>query len=200
MSDSGSASGAPRPASPAPLLEKSLLFTVALTSIILDHLSKRAIEAALPMGETWAPFPGLDGLFQISHVTNTGAAFGVLSSGSAIFGVIAVIVSGFIVYCNTRLPANSHGYRIALGLQMGGAIGNLIDRIRLGHVTDFLDFGPWPVFNLADLSIVLGVVLMGWLMLREQRATTRAGQELKGAVPAPAGEPTRPDETQDALI
>jgi signal peptidase II len=189
----------PGSAPAAPLLEKSLLFSVALLSITLDHLSKRFVEAWLPIGASWAPLPELEPLFRFAHVSNTGAAFGLLSSGSTLFGLIAAIVSAFIIYYNYRLPANQHAYRIALGLQMGGAIGNLVDRLRQGHVTDFLDFGPWPVFNLADFSIVAGVVLLGALMLRDQRAEA-AGRREPAPDAHPAGAVGLPDDKQDAPI
>jgi lipoprotein signal peptidase len=63
---------------------------------------------------------------------------------------------------------------VVLGLLIGGALGNLIDRVRLGHVTDFLDFGPWPIFNVADTAVVVGALVMAWLMWAEARAEARA--------------------------
>jgi len=157
---------APKPASTA---QRSLLLLIAATVIVVDHASKLYVESWLPLNRSWAPLPELAHLFRITHVTNTGAAFGLFPGGSLFFTVIATIVAIFILYYNYQLPAGQVPLRIALGLQLGGALGNLVDRLRLGHVTDFLDFGPWPVFNLADMSIVAGVVVLAVLMVQEQK-------------------------------
>ena len=82
--------------------------------------------------------------------------------------VIATVVSIVIIVYNQKLPADHRLFRIALGLQLGGALGNLLSRIRIGHVTDFLDFGPWPVSNIADISIVSGTILLGILMILQK--------------------------------
>lgn len=158
-----------RDQTPASGRQKLLLFFVAGTIIIIDHITKLFIEQWLPLYSTWAPFPELAGVFRITHVSNTGAAFGLFPGGSVIFTVIAVIVAAVIIFYNYQLSGNQILLRLALGLQLGGATGNLIDRLRLGHVTDFLDFGPWPVFNVADASIVAGVVILGLLIFKEQR-------------------------------
>lgn len=158
----------------ATLTEQSLLLLVAAGAIIADQGSKLVVEQQLPLNHSWAPLTDYAHLFRITHISNTGAAFGLFPSGSLLFGVVAGIVSLLILFYNYRLPAGHRLLRAALGLQMGGALGNLIDRLRVGHVTDFLDFGPWPVFNLADLWIVSGVVLLGLLMLREERAALQA--------------------------
>jgi signal peptidase II len=162
----------------ATLTEQSLLLLVAAGAIIADQVSKLVVEQQLALNRSWAPFPEYAHLFRITHVSNTGAAFGLFPSGSLLFGFVAAIVSVLILFYNYRLTAGHRLLRAALGLQMGGALGNLIDRLRIGHVTDFLDFGPWPVFNLADLWIVSGVVLLGLLMLHEERAALRARRAL----------------------
>lgn len=154
---------------PASGRQKLLLFLVAGAIIIVDHITKLFIEQWLPLNSTWAPFPELAAVFRITHVSNTGAAFGLFPGGSPIFTVIAIIVAGVIIFYNYQLAGKQTLLRLALGLQLGGATGNLIDRLRLGHVTDFLDFGPWPVFNVADASIVAGVVILGFLMFKEER-------------------------------
>jgi signal peptidase II len=174
---------------PASGAEKALLFLVMGLVLLVDYLSKRFIEGWLPLNHSWMPWSWLAPYFQISHVTNTGAAFGLFPSGSMLFAVVAIIVSVVIVIYNFRLPGNQIWFRVALGLELGGAIGNLIDRFRLGHVTDFLDFGPWPVFNLADLSIVLGVILMAYLMISESwREQKRASANEASAAAKDSGE------------
>ncbi|MDX1662242.1 MAG: signal peptidase II [Candidatus Promineifilaceae bacterium] len=155
---------------PAPPWQPLMLFLVAVAVILVDHLTKLAIESTLPLNHSVAPFPEIAHLFRLTHVSNTGAAFGLFQGASPIFIVIALVVGIVIIFYNYTLPAGHMLLRVALGLQLGGAFGNLIDRIRLGHVTDFLDFGPWPVFNLADAAVVAGVIILGYLMLQEEAA------------------------------
>lgn len=149
----------------ATMLEKGIVFLVMALVLLIDHLSKVYVEAQLPLNSTWAPFPEWESIFRITHVSNTGAAFGLFQSGNLILSIVAVVVSVVIVLYNRHLPGHLYLYRLALGLQLGGALGNLLSRIRIGHVTDFLDFGPVPVFNVADMSIVTGTILLGFLMI-----------------------------------
>jgi signal peptidase II len=154
---------------PATLGQQLFLFVITAVVIVLDQFSKYMVEISLPMYQSYAPIPELEALFRFTHTTNTGAAFGIFPAGGNFFTIVAVVVGLVILYYNYTLPAGQMSLRLALGLQLGGALGNVIDRFRLGHVTDFLDFGPWPVFNLADTSIVAGVIILTWLMLKEQR-------------------------------
>jgi signal peptidase II len=154
---------------PATISEQTLLFLVTAGIIIFDHLTKLYIEIWLPLHTSYQPWPEYGRLFQLTHVTNTGAAFGLFPTGSNLFMLVALLVAGIIILYNYRLPTGHILFRVALGLQLGGALGNLIDRIRLGHVTDFLDFGPFPVFNVADASIVAGVLVLVFLMLTERQ-------------------------------
>lgn len=154
---------------PPTTAQRAIPILIAALVVLADHFSKLFIEILLPLHRSWAPFPDYAHLFSFTHVSNTGAAFGLFPGGSFIFTLIAIVVALVIVVYNYGLPSGNRVLRLALGLQVGGALGNLVDRLRLGHVTDFLDFGPWPVFNLADTSIVGGVVLLGLLMLVEQR-------------------------------
>ncbi|MFQ5399659.1 MAG: signal peptidase II [Anaerolineae bacterium] len=174
---------------PALTRQRLLLIWVAAAVIILDQFSKYFIEAVLPLYRSWAPIPVLESVFRLSHVTNTGTAFGLFPAGSSLFAWAAVIVVLAILYYNYTLPAGQITLRLALGLQLGGAFGNLIDRIRLGHVTDFLDFGPWPVFNLADTSIVAGAALLAWLMWQEHNEQSQQSS-LPPAVPDTAPTPS----------
>ena len=154
---------------PAPLRQRLILFVVAGIIILLDQVSKNLVEQSLAIYETWAPLPELAAYFRITHATNTGMAFGLFNGGSVFFALMAVIVTVAIILFNHTLPAGNKWLRVALGLTMGGALGNLIDRIRLGHVTDFFDFGPLPIFNVADMAVVSGAILLGWLMFLESR-------------------------------
>lgn len=154
---------------PSTIADQTLLLVVTAAVIIIDHLTKLYIEIWLPLNTSWQPWPEYGDIFQFTHVSNTGAAFGFFPTGSNVFMVVALLVAGIIIVYNYRLPTGHYLFRIALGLQLGGALGNLVDRVRLGHVTDFLDFGPTPVFNLADASIVVGVAILVLLMILENR-------------------------------
>lgn len=177
--------GAERREPPASTRQRVLMLLVAAVVIILDQFSKFIVESTLPLNQSWAPIAALEPVFRITHVSNTGTAFGLFQNGSALFAWVAVIVALVLLYYNYTLPSGHMALRLALGLQLGGALGNLIDRVRLGHVTDFLDFSYWPVFNVADTSIVTGAILLGWLMWREQKHSQ------PHEAPANANEPAR---------
>jgi signal peptidase II len=152
--------------------------TAALV-VLVDQLSKRWVTAWLREGQSWDVVPWLASVFRITHVTNTGAAFGLFRGWGDFFIVVAVVVIVAIVVYYRHLPDGQWLMRVALGLQLGGAIGNLVDRLRQGFVVDFIDlnFWPlhnWPVFNLADSSLVAGVTLLAlWMIWEERRERNR---------------------------
>lgn len=160
----------------APFREATVLLSVAGLVIILDQWSKNVIETNIPLNSIVVPFPAIEPLFRFTHVANTGAAFGMFQNGSAVFMILAVLVALGIIYYNFfALEGNQRLLRVALGLQLGGALGNFIDRVRIGHVTDFLDFGPWYIFNIADAAIVGGAVVLGYIVLQEMLEEQRQG-------------------------
>lgn len=149
-----------------------LLVLVAGIVILLDQITKAIVRATLPFGASWTPWEGLP-FFRIVHWQNTGAAFGMFQGGGMIFGILAVIVSVVIALYFPKIPREFVFMRIALAMQLGGAIGNLIDRILFGPVTDFIAVGAFPVFNIADASITVGVailLLFMWLLERKEKA------------------------------
>lgn len=145
-----------------------LLLGVAVLTILADQVSKAYVVAHLDLHESWMPLGFIEPLFRFTHVHNTGAAFGLFPQGGSIFLLIAVIVSAIIVYYYRQIPGHAWLVRLALGLQLGGALGNVIDRVRLGYVVDFFNVEYWPVFNVADSCIVIGVALLALAMLREE--------------------------------
>jgi len=154
--------------------------TAALV-LLADQASKRLVATWLGEGQSWDIAPWLAPLFRITHVTNTGAAFGLFPRWGDFFIVVAAIVIVAIILYYRHLPHGQWPVRMALGFQLGGAIGNLVDRLRQGFVVDFIDlnFWPlhnWPVFNLADASIVAGVTLLALVMVWEERRE-RDGQQ-----------------------
>jgi signal peptidase II len=150
-------------------MARSWMLWIAAGVIVLDQLTKLIIETTLPLYESWEPIPAIAPIFRITHVSNTGVAFGLFPAGSTLFAWAAVVVSLVILVYNYGLPPQQKLLRLALGLQLGGALGNLISRVRIGHVTDFMDFGPWPVWNVADFSVVSGAILLAWLFWIEER-------------------------------
>jgi signal peptidase II len=161
--------------------EHLIMFVVAILVLILDYASKEIVRNNLPLYTYWAPFPGLENIVRITHTSNTGVAFGMFQFASAnlVFSVFVSIVSIGIIYFNHQLEPGHKLLRVALGLQLGGALGNLIDRFTQGAVTDFLDFGPWPVFNIADAAVVAGVILMGYVLLQDERKASTASNQVE---------------------
>jgi len=151
-----------------------ILPAVAALVLLVDQVSKHLVAAWLTEGQSWNIVPWLAPVFRITHATNTGAAFGLLPQWGNFFIIVAVVVIVVIIIFHRQVPDGQWLMRTALGLQLGGAIGNLVDRLSRGSVVDFIDlsFWPlheWPVFNLADASIVTGVALLALLMLWEER-------------------------------
>lgn len=149
-----------------------VITATAIGVVFLDQLSKAWVERNLAIYESLTPFPALAKVFTFTHFTNTGAAFGLLRDQSILFVVIGLVVIASIVVYSRYLPHDKFLVQFALGLQLGGALGNMIDRVRQGHVTDFIYFHFWPAFNIADASIVIGVILLGWSMLRMSDETS----------------------------
>ena len=147
------------------------LVVIAGTAIVADQLTKAIVVAQLPLGDTAVTI----GPFSIHHVQNTGIAFGLFAdSTSAVIALTAVAVGAMLVFF-ARTAQRHPLVPIALGLVIGGSIANLLDRVRLGHVTDFLDFAYWPAFNLADTFIVVGVGLLFASFVAADRASPRVG-------------------------
>lgn len=171
--------GEPTPAAEPPLpkarLGELLLPLVVMGVVLLiDQLSKNLVETRIPLYGYWAPIPALADWFRITHTGNTGAVFGLFQGSGMFFAALAVVVSAAIIYFNVTLPGGQWLLRLALGLQLGGALGNMTDRLRQGHVTDFIDVGPWYIFNVADMAIVGGVILFAIVLLRDMRRESTA--------------------------
>ncbi|MBN2305355.1 MAG: signal peptidase II [Anaerolineae bacterium] len=165
------------------------LLLVVICTIVVDQITKAYVAAHLDPYESWMPLSFIEPVFRLTHIHNTGAAFGLFPDGGMVFIVIAVVVSAVIMYYHRELPANAWLVRLALGLQLGGALGNVVDRLRQGYVVDFFNVELWPVFNVADSCIVLGVALLAFEMLREEwRANRQKQSEDNGEAPPDASE------------
>lgn len=136
---------------------------LAASVVTLDQLSKWFIRQRLDRGDSW----DLSGIFEIVHVTNSGAAFGILQNAGPLLVVTSIIgMAAMCIYLFN--PGFAHPLmRAGLALMLGGAIGNLIDRVANGRVVDFLKVPHWPAFNFADSAITIGVLLLLWAMLQE---------------------------------
>jgi signal peptidase II len=138
------------------------IFTIAALIIALDQLTKWLVRTNIPAGQSWLPdsLSWLSPYARIVHWYNRGAAFGIFQEGSMVFTVLAFIVSAAIIYYYPQVSSQDWPLRLAMSMQLGGAIGNLIDRLTIGHVTDFISVGTFPVFNIADSSISVGCVVL----------------------------------------
>jgi len=147
------------------------LFLVALFIVGADQASKTWIRSNLPEGYSLFKL----GFFRITHVQNTGAAFGLLPDHSLALMIFAIIAGSvvlfFIIYGHRYFPwLGDTAVMLTFGLVLGGTAGNLIDRFRFGYVTDFIDLSYWPAFNIADSALSIGAILVVYFFFRLARA------------------------------
>jgi signal peptidase II len=173
---------------------RSLFALISAAVLLLDQVTKRLVTSAMPMHSSVEVIPDL---FHLTLVTNRGALFGLLHDlpdpyRSSLFTLVPLLAIGLIVYFQLRTTLQDTLAHTGLALILGGALGNLVDRVRLGHVIDFLDVfigdHHWPAFNAADSSICIGVSLLILdLMLsgrrrREPESTTTGSWDAPGSV------------------
>jgi signal peptidase II len=150
------------------------LFLVAGVIILADQATKYWIETNLAMSEIYRPDLWISQYVRIVNWKNYGAAFGIFQNLGGVFTVLSFLVSLAIIYYFPQVPRQDWLVRVSMSMLLGGAVGNLIDRLRQGYVTDFISVGDFPVFNIADASISTGVVVLFvamWLQERNQRRT-----------------------------
>lgn len=152
-----------------------LVAAVAVAVFVLDRVTKIAVESNLAVGRS---VDVVGEWVRISHVTNSGAAFGLLPERTTFLSILSVVAVFAIVYYYRRLAADSPLIAGTLGMQLGGAIGNLVDRVGQGYVVDFVDVGiPGGVrfwsFNVADSSIVVGIIAVTVLLWWKERGQVR---------------------------
>ena len=174
----------------------SVLIPTAGVIIALDQWTKSIVRQNLNLGEMWMPLEWLSPYARIVHWYNTGVAFGMFQDKNFLFSILALAISVFLIIFYPKLTEDDWFLRIALGMQLGGSlgnlidrlgmnqgwsVGNLIDRIRIGHVTDFISIGNFPVFNIADASISVGVAVMIvglWLEDRKEKQKKKVLEEV----------------------
>lgn len=160
----------------------ALLLGLAGIIVAFDQWTKYLVRTNVPFQSMWMPswLAWLLPYVRIVNWSNSGAAFGTFQQGNTVFTILAIIVIAAILYYYPRVERNDWTLRLAMALQLGGAAGNLVDRLFFHRVTDFIAVGAFPVFNIADASISIGVVvlLLGvWLKERSEKRRVLIKQE-----------------------
>ncbi len=145
------------------LKQNAVFGLTAIVVLLLDQLSKYIVIQRIPLHDSIVIIPNF---FYFTHIKNTGAAFGIFQGMINTFIVISIAAIILIVILRSLLEIESYFYHVSLGFILGGAIGNLIDRLFMGEVTDFLHFFFWPVFNFADSFIVIGFIILVLILLK----------------------------------
>jgi signal peptidase II len=185
-----------------------MLLVPALFLLALDQTTKILVRQNLAVGEAWAPIPALSKIFTVTHVQNTGVAFGQMPGLGWLFMLVNLVVLVGILFYYPRLPAGHGLVRLAFAFVLTGDLGNVIDRLRTAllltgpgvslwnalpqaSVTDFMDFKIWPVWNVADLCVVTGVSILAWTMWQaeKQAAAQERTAEESSADASSAGNP-----------
>jgi signal peptidase II len=170
------------------------LFLISGSIIFFDQLSKWLVRENLAPEEIWSPWHWLLPYARIVNWHNTGIALGLFQNKNILFIILAFLVSMGIIYYFPKVPRVDVFLRVALAMQLGGAVGNMVDRIHQGFVTDFISVGAFPVFNVADSSISVGVVV---LLLGVYIMDAKQKKMKHPANPDQAGEPENTAEKTD---
>lgn len=142
-----------------------VFFITFIITVAVDQVTKALVSALVAPGSSVTLIPHV---LSITHTTNKGAAFGLLAgSGQIVFWSALVVVAIMLIWFYRAHEQKNVWSFIALGLMIGGAVGNLVDRIFRGRIVDFIDVGWWPVFNMADIAIVAGVIMLIVVMVLE---------------------------------
>jgi signal peptidase II len=150
-----------------------IFFLVAVGIIAFDQWTKWLVIQTVPLNTTWLPesLEWLSPYARLFHIQNRGASFGMFQDGNTFFIILTTVIVAGIVFYVSRMEHPSNWMWVAAGMYLGGAVGNLIDRLTIGAVTDFVSVGKFYIFNVADASINISVVLLvilSWLFNRSQ--------------------------------
>ena len=167
-----------------------MVLLVAAAVIALDQWTKELVRSSIEKYTYIVPFERIGEYFVLEHVENNGAAFGIMQNQNRLLIIIVLIIVAAILAYAPRIPTEQRLMRVFLGLQLGGALANLIDRFNHGYVTDFIRIGIpgiyyWPSFNIADSAVVVGVIGLGVLIVvndirseRREKAASEAGRSV----------------------
>jgi signal peptidase II len=142
-----------------------MFFYIIAGTFLLDQTTKTVVQFLMYQGES---IPVLPPVFYLTYIMNPGAAFGFLAYQTHVFIIISVVLIAGMLLGYRKLPPGRGLLRTGMGMIVGGALGNLADRLRYGLVVDFLDFRVWPVFNVADTAIVIGTGFLIWEILMDK--------------------------------
>lgn len=162
----------------------AVLLLIAIASISLDQWTKNLVRMNLAFGETFVPWPEQIPILRIVHWGNEGAAFGLFQGGGSLFMVLAVVVALLIIFYFPSIDHRSWLIRVAMGLQMGGALGNFLDRVNYGYVTDWLAIHRFYVFNVADSSVTVGAALLILFTILTERRERKQRRQAEADVPS----------------
>lgn len=146
-----------------------MFFFVIAATFLVDQGAKAAVRMLMYQGES---IPVAPPVFYLTYIMNPGAAFGLLANQTYLFVSVTVLLVAGVLVGYRKLPPDRPLLYYGLSLVVGGALGNLVDRLRFGQVVDYLDFRVWPVFNLADTAIVIGAGLLILELLRDSGKKT----------------------------
>ena len=153
------------------------LWLVPLT-LVVDQVSKYIVQQTMTRHES---IPVLDDFFRLTYIHNSGAAFGLNLGSPLLHTLVSIVALGALVWLFWTAPREDRLMRFSLTLVLGGALGNIVDRIRLHEVVDFFDFGigdlRWPIFNFADTFVTIGIVLLAFAYSRQQKETAAEEQK-----------------------
>ena len=145
------------------MVKKSFVAYIGILIIIIDQVTKYIAKSNLELNQS---IPIIKNFFHITLTTNTGAGFGLLKENNSLIAFITVLILGFMLFYYDKLPKKGKEH-ISIVLIVSGALSNLFDRIFLGHIIDFIDFKIWPIFNMADSCITIGVIYLVFYYMRK---------------------------------
>ncbi|HJF84711.1 signal peptidase II [Megamonas hypermegale] len=148
-----------------------MLLLLVLFIILLDQIIKYFVSTNMFLGQS---IPVLPQIFHLTYIQNPGAAFGILENQRYLFILIAAVLIVAVIYFYKKIIQLSKLFQVGIALLFGGAIGNMIDRIFIGRVIDYMDFRIWPVFNLADIAIVSGCAIIAFNLLFKTERSYKA--------------------------
>lgn len=152
------------------------LLSIVLLAIVIDQLTKFWVTSNMRLGQS---IPS-DGFFRLTYTSNTGSIFGLFPNQTLPLTILSIVAIGGLIYFYRTKILPSRLKSTAVGLLLGGAFGNLIDRLRLSTVIDFLDVGPWPIFNIADSAITVGIAIVLIYTLLGKK--WKAGEQEKSSI------------------
>ncbi len=160
----------------------AILLGLSGVVIAIDQWTKWLVRTNIPFAGSWLPdwLSWLSPYARIVHWSNSGAAFGSFQNGNTVFTILAILVIIAILYYYPRVDEKDWTLRLAMALQLAGAAGNLIDRLMAGKVTDFISIGSFAVFNVADSSITIGVIVLLIGVWVKEQADKKAASQATG--------------------